>query len=818
LPSSWTASQSFVIDNVAPTTAIGAKPPAQSNASSGTFGFAADEAVTGYQCKIDAGSFAGCASGYGFGPLGDGSHTFSVKATADLAGNAGTTTSYTWAIDTAPPDTSILSNPPALSNSPNATFGLSATQSGSTFECSLDGAAFASCPSPETYAGLLDGGHTFQARAVDPSLNTDPTPASYSWTIDATPPDTTIGPSYPLALTTATGATFDFSSNEPGSTFECSRDGAAFTSCSSPKTYSALADGPHTFNVRATDTAANADASPASYAWTIDTTPPATSIGPTTPPANTSSGSATFDLSSTEPSSTFECRLDGAAFTSCTTPATYTGLGDGAHTFDTRATDPAGNVDTSAASYTWTIDNVAPATPALTAPVDGLETNSLPQLDATFTDATAGDSGTVELQICSSAAPAGTACAPVVQSVTSGSVSSGATASVTPAALPDGTYHWQARAQDLAGNQSGWSATRSFRLDTVPPNVPALSAPADGGWMSKVQLSATFSKPSFAGLGGVEFRLCSDALCLGVVRSGNSDGVLNGALASWSPSSKPLDGLYYWQARAHDPSGNDSGWSASRVLHLDTAAPAKPRDFSGTFGGDGLTLRWQAPSDSIANYVVFVDGQPWKNFGGTEFEAKMGTFDVGDPRTFSVVAVDLAGNVGTMSSVLVGVPNLVGLTWPQAVGATAARGLGLRRNAVVFASVPMIVSTQEPAVPALAERGSAVLVAMAAVHGAPLAVRVKPGHVACAGGSFVRLRIDLSQGAAVNTRLLGARGKVLTRSKLGKLHAGSNGVRVKLPRGLHSGSYRLVVDATGTGGTAHTRVLVRVGSRACRAR
>jgi hypothetical protein len=130
----------------------------------------------------------------------------------------------------------------------------------------------------------------------------------------------------------------------------------------------------------------------------------------------------------------------------------------------------------------------------------------------------------------------------------------------------------------------------------------------------------------------------------------------------------------------------------------------------------------------------------------------------------------------------------------------------------------MLVSTQEPAVPALAERGSAVLVTMEAVHGAPLAVRVKPGHVACAGGSFVRIRVDLSQRAAVNTRLLGRRGKVLTHSKLGKLHAGSNSVRVKLPRGLHSGSYRLMVDAIGTGGRAHTQVLVKVGSRACHAR
>ena len=156
------------------------------------------------------------------------------------------------------------------------------------------------------------------------------------------------------------------------------------------------------------------------------------------------------------------CRLDGAAFAGCTTPMSYSGLGNGTHTFDVRATDPAGNVDTSPASYTWRIDNVAPSTPTLTAPADGLVTNSLPQLRALFNDASVGgDTGTIDFQLCSAAAPAGTSCAPVVQSATSGSVSNGGTASFTPGPLSDGTYYWQARAQDAAGNQSSWSATRS---------------------------------------------------------------------------------------------------------------------------------------------------------------------------------------------------------------------------------------------------------------------------------------------------------------------------------------------------------------------
>ncbi len=196
----------------------------------------------------------------------------------------------------------------------------------------------------------------------------------------------------------------------------------------------------------------------------------------------------------------------------------------------------------------------------------------------------------------------------------------------------------------------------------------------------------------------------------------------------------------------------------------------------------------------------------------------MGAFDASDTRTFSVVAVDLAGNVGAMSPVLVSVPNLVGLIWSQALGATAARGLGLRRDGVFFASVPTVVASQDPAAPALAERGSAVLVTMTPAKGAPLAVRVKPARVVCAGGSVLRLRVDLSAAALVRNRLLNAHGRLVKRGVIGMLRAGSSRVRVNLPRGLRRGSYRLVFDARGEGGTAHASVRVKVGSRVCRAR
>jgi Tol biopolymer transport system component len=96
------------------------------------------------------------------------------------------------------------------------------------------------------------------------------------WQQDSIPPQTTIT-SGPASVTRSASASLSFASSETGSTFRCSLDGAAFTACSSPKSYSGLADGRHTFRVLATDAAGNEDATPAVRAWIVDTVKPTVS-------------------------------------------------------------------------------------------------------------------------------------------------------------------------------------------------------------------------------------------------------------------------------------------------------------------------------------------------------------------------------------------------------------------------------------------------------------------------------------------------------------------------------------------------------------
>ena len=56
------------------------------------------------------------------------------------------------------------------------------------FECKLDGGSFAICTSPDQINSIPEGVHTFQVRAVDAANNVDPTPASFTWTVDLTAP------------------------------------------------------------------------------------------------------------------------------------------------------------------------------------------------------------------------------------------------------------------------------------------------------------------------------------------------------------------------------------------------------------------------------------------------------------------------------------------------------------------------------------------------------------------------------------------------------------------------------------------------------
>lgn len=82
-------------------------------------------------------------------------------------------------------------------------------------------------------------------------------------------PDTTLSGG-PPATTTAKSTSFSFASSQSDVTgFQCSLDHTGFLPCTSPRSYSGLSLGAHTFEVSAVDTGGNADPTPASQQWTV---------------------------------------------------------------------------------------------------------------------------------------------------------------------------------------------------------------------------------------------------------------------------------------------------------------------------------------------------------------------------------------------------------------------------------------------------------------------------------------------------------------------------------------------------------------------
>jgi hypothetical protein len=366
------AEAAFTVDMVAPNAQINAGPSGPIFETEPSFAFSTDDPGATLECKLDFGPFTACASPLTLGPLGDGAHTFSVRA-RDGAGNFDVTpAAREFSIDTQSPVVSIMSGPPrgSKSNDATPTFDFDANES-VTFECQVDDEPLLACGSPFTTQALPDGPHEFSVTGRDQSGHTGSD--NREFTIDTIAPDTSIdsGPSGP---TQEVRPSFFFGSGDPGSTFECRVDGGGFSPCDSPFKTHALLNGPHSFSVRATDEAENTDPTPAIRRISVDTVAPDTFLVAKNPsPSKVTT--PTFSFSSSEPGSNFECSLDGGAFVRCVPPRTTAHLADGLHGFSVRAVDLATNVDPSPASMEVTVDTHPPS---LTTLADRTQSSSRP--------------------------------------------------------------------------------------------------------------------------------------------------------------------------------------------------------------------------------------------------------------------------------------------------------------------------------------------------------------------------------------------------------------------------------------------------------
>jgi outer membrane protein OmpA-like peptidoglycan-associated protein len=598
------ATHAWTVDTTAPQTTIATTPAGLTNSAAASFEFSSNEAGATFQCSRDNAAYTTCVSPKAYTGIAGGPHTFAVKA-IDSAGNSdGTPDSYAWTVDLVAPQTTIDSGPDPAMSSTTATVAFSSDDPGATFQCALDDEPFAACASPKTYAGLdPQVEHNVFVRAVDAAGNVDQTVAYRYWYIDQSAPDTSITAA-PDALTTSHAAQFAFSSPTIGdATFECRLDAGEFAGCDSPENLSDLADGEHTFDVRAINTQAVVDDTPATYTWTVDSTAPATilTVKPADPATTTA---ATFEFSSDDAGATFECKLDSGAFEACTSPTSYSGLSQGSHTFELRAGDAIGNT-AATVSHTWVVDSVRPTT--------------------TITDIPGSpwNSSDVTLAFSSDDAGATFGC----------KLDDGAFA---PCASPkdytglsDGRHDFEVRAVDSAGNV-GDADAEVVDIDTTGADTTIDAGPS--GATSATAATFAFSTTEPAGtFGRFECRL--DGAVFAICDSPHAYGALS-------------DGEHTFEVRAIDDLGN-VGEAAASSWTVDTAAPAESAIVAGPQGTiSSKTATFEFTGEAGATFECSLDGAAF-----APCTSPM-TYDglADGPHTFTLRQIDSAGNAGAPST------------------------------------------------------------------------------------------------------------------------------------------------------------------------
>lgn len=522
-------------------------------------------------------------------------------------------TAPTWQGDSAPPETVIAGGPSGPTSVNNPTFTFDSTEPGSTFECSLDDAPFAPCPSPYTTPVLADGEHSLRVQATDPSGNTDLTPAARTFSVDTTPGGTQID-SGPSGLTNDPTPTFAFSSPEPGTTFRCRVDGGDFTPCSSPFTATApgggnLSQGEHTFAVHGTDALGNPDPAPVTRTFIVDSVAPGTELT-SRPEDFTSDTSPTFEffasrLASTppqpEPGATFECSFDSSPFAPCQPPVTWSDLPDGTHVFRVRAVDAAGNRDASPGRVEFNVDTIPPETDLAGQP-SGLTNNN----HAAFTFTSPSDPG-ASFQCRFDAA--GNSWEPCISPWQRDD-------------LEDGAHVLEVRAVDRAGNADPTPAVREFNVDTTPPDTLLDSAP--GGPTKNDDPTFVFS----ANEEDAHFECSLDSAPFGPCQSPLTKADLS-------------EGSHTFRVRAIDGLDNPDPSPAQTTLVVDTVAPETIIETGPSGVTDDSTPTFAFSSDeAVARFECSVDGGA---FAACASPHTLGALGDG-PHTFTVRAVDQAGN------------------------------------------------------------------------------------------------------------------------------------------------------------------------------
>jgi outer membrane protein OmpA-like peptidoglycan-associated protein len=244
----------------------------------------------------------------------------------------------------------------------------------------------------------------------------------------------------------------------------CEPSGSSCTNITGAKaaTYqTSVTDRGHT--IRFTQAATNTAASIVADSPVYEPLPTATITS--APSSYVASTEASLAFTSTTSEASFECSLDEATWSACSSPQSYSGLAAGVHAFSVRASY-GGLSGPAPASATWTVELTTPHAPTI---ISAPPSHS-PQSTATFKFSGLEKNDALECQIDNGA---WTPC----------------NATAEFATLANGVHHLEARQVDRAGVDSIPTAY-TWTIETTPPPEPVATSEPEA---ETTQTSANFS-------------------------------------------------------------------------------------------------------------------------------------------------------------------------------------------------------------------------------------------------------------------------------------------------------------------------------------
>jgi hypothetical protein len=346
--------------------------PARIKSSRGksTFEFSTDAGAT-LECSVNWSNFQPCTSPMTVNEQWlDQNYSFQVRAVKN-----GVTQNvpdyFRWYVGDKPFDLYLSSNPDEWTTDTSALFEVNADSWESNdvaYTCSLDDSVFAACEHEFEYEELAEGPHALVVHATSKS-DGGFEELSFNWQISDLPGSWFTNK--PSKFTSNTATTFNWNSTGNATEWACNLDNDDWSVCdgSEYEDISGLAEGEHTFQVRASNDDFTQDPV-ASYTWTVDRTAPV--ITASVPSGPITTDPYTIPISANEEGVTVWCVLDDGdedQIFACDSGAELSGLSRGIHTISFWGSDRADNwTDTQTYTFDWqppvkAPDPVTPAAP-----------------------------------------------------------------------------------------------------------------------------------------------------------------------------------------------------------------------------------------------------------------------------------------------------------------------------------------------------------------------------------------------------------------------------------------------------------------------